>query len=65
VFQFYTTKTDEYELCLQQNKNFINIIGVNMLTQLRAGAATKNTKIYLQALGFDNLNGIQVAQKRV
>ena len=64
-FQFYTTKIDEYELCLQWNKNFVNIIGVNMLTQLRDGVATNNTKIYLKVLGFDNLSGIQVAQKRV
>lgn len=36
-----------------------------MLTQLRDGVATNNTKIYLKVLGFDNLSGIQVAQKRV
>jgi len=36
-----------------------------MLTQLRDGVATSNTKIYLKALGCDNLSGIQVAQERV
>jgi len=38
---------------------------VNRLTQLHDGFATNNTKIHFKALGFDNLSGIQVAQKRV
>jgi len=38
---------------------------VNMLTKLRDGVASNNTKIYLEAVGFDTLNGIQVVQKRV
>jgi len=38
---------------------------VNILTQLRDGVAPNNTKFYLEAVGFDTLNGIQVAQKRV
>lgn len=36
-----------------------------MLTQLRDGFVTSNTKIHVIALGFDNLSGMQVAQKSV
>jgi hypothetical protein len=49
------TKIDEYELCLQWNKNFKTIIVVNMLTQLHDGGASNSAKMYLEAVGFDTL----------
>jgi hypothetical protein len=36
-----------------------------MLTQLRDVVDSNNTEIYLKAMGFDNLNGIQGDQKMV
>jgi hypothetical protein len=46
-------------------QEFLNVIVVNKLTQLRDGVAFSSTKIYLEAVGFHTLNGIQVAWKTV